>query len=133
MFDDFDDSALLDALDEERGKFDRADRIRMMHMVTELIARGVYPTETVPGNPNTVSTMVDGYGARWFLWREPLRCPHCGADLREHVTGPPYKREIAMYDQEADVTTGFFCPDCQLNLRAGATAWKRLVEEKTPG
>lgn len=132
-FDNLSDSELLDYLDAERRKFDEADDNLKLQMVKELIKRGVYPAETVPGNPNTVSTMVNGYGAKWHEWRPPFACPHCGADLRDHETGPPYKREIGMYSDELDCTTGFICPDCKVNLRAGATAWKRVIEDKTPG
>lgn len=132
MLADLDNDALLDALDEERKKFTQADDVRMHAMVNELIRRGVYPNETVEGNPNSVWTMVEGYGARWHVWREPLACQHCGADLRDHRTGPPFKREVGLYDDKLDCTTGFYCPDCKVNLSAGSTAWKRVLDGKTP-
>lgn len=106
---DFTDEQVLDALDEERRRFDRADKGLMQHYIDALVERGVYPRETVSGNPNSVRAMVEGYGARWHLWREPLACPHCGADLRNHVTGPPYKREI-VHERERWVKE---CPDCK--------------------
>ena len=117
-FDDLSNDALLDALDEEREKFTKSDLARMGTMVGELIRRGVYPAETVEGNPNNVLTMVSGWGARWHEWREPLTCPHCKTDLRDHRTGPPFKREIGHYDRNRDRTTSFSCPDCGNDIRA---------------
>lgn len=126
---EFDTEVLLNMLDEERlpplrdanGHWNaprEPDETKMQRMVDQLIARGVYPAETVPGNPNTVLGMVKGWGARWYQWREPHACPHCNADLRDRRTGPPFKREIGQYDRGSDRTTGFFCPDCKENLRA---------------
>lgn len=43
-------------------------------------------------------------------WGEPLNCPHCGADLRDHRVGAPYKRELAIV--ENDYVSYFLCPDC---------------------
>jgi len=116
---DFDNEVLLDMLDEERSGLDKdrhprePDETKMRQMVDQLIARGVYPAETVPGNPNTVFGMVKGWGARWFQWREPLTCANCGTDLRDHNGGPPFKREIGHYDRGTDRTEGFSCPDCK--------------------
>lgn len=45
-------------------------------------------------------------------WAEPLLCPHCKNDLRDHKAGPPFKREIAQYSRERDMTVGYQCPDC---------------------
>lgn len=132
LIDDLSDDDLLDELDDERQKFTAADSNVMRRMVDELIRRGVYPAETVEGNPNNVFTMVEGYGAYWHVWRPPFECPHCKADLRDHRTGPPFKREVGMYDDVKDCTTGFICPDCKVNLSAGPTAWKRVLDDKTP-
>src|SRR5574340_130842 len=63
------------------------------------------PAETVEGNPNSVWSMVGGWGARWHEWRPPFECPHCKADLRDHRTGPPFKREVGRYDMARDRTT----------------------------
>ena len=111
------DEALLDALDAERQKFTWSDDALMRSMVADLIARGVYPAQTVDGNPNDVWAMVMGYGARWFQWREPLACHHCAADLRDHRAGPPYKLELGHYDMIEDRTVDFMCPECKRSLR----------------
>jgi hypothetical protein len=103
---------LLDELDKERAKFTRANTDLMHQVVDLLIYAGVYPKETVPGNPNDVWTMVEGYGARWHIWRAPLACRHCKADLRDHVMGPPFKREIGI-EIGGDHIDHFECPDCE--------------------
>ena len=110
-FDHLDNDALLDALDAERGKFTDADHDVMRDLIGELILRGVYPAKLPVGNPNTIEGMVDGWGARWFMWRGPFECPHCRTDLRSPI-GPPFKREVGLYDQGRDRTVGFKCPDC---------------------
>jgi hypothetical protein len=111
---DLDNNALLTALDKARNRFvwDQ-DQVEIKSMIDALIARGVYPAVTVEGNPNDVYTMVTGYGARWHEWREPHACPHCKADLRDYRTGPPYKREIGLYDRDTDRTVSVICPDCK--------------------
>jgi len=108
------DEALLDALDREREKFTYADASAMQAMTDLLIARGVYPKETVPKNPSSVRQMVDGFGAHWHLWRGPLACPHCHADLRDHEHGPPFKREIAI--EKNDRISHLLCPDCDRKI-----------------
>jgi hypothetical protein len=113
MFDHLDNEGLLAALDAERRRFTESDKARMKTMIDELIERCVYPKETVQGNPSSVYTMVDGWGARWHEWRGPFECPHCKADLRDHRTGPPFKREIGHVDERLDRCTGFSCPDCK--------------------
>jgi hypothetical protein len=126
---DFDNEVLLDLLDKERSGLDEnrhfrePDAAKMKEMIDLLIVRGVYPPETAPGNPNTVYAMVSGWGARWFQWAAPLSCPHCKADLRNHVGGPPFKREIGIYSREADRTVGFTCPDCNGSLRDMNGRW----------
>lgn len=107
----FTNDALLDLLDEERNRFMKADEGKMRQIVDLLIARGVYPTEPVPGNPTRdVFRMVDGYGARWHEWQEPLECPHCASDLRDIQAGPPFKREIGI--SVNDRCAYYKCPDC---------------------
>jgi predicted RNA-binding Zn-ribbon protein involved in translation (DUF1610 family) len=117
MYEDYSDNTLLDALDHERKKYPANETV-MREMVVTLIARGVYPSETVEANPNDVWTMVSGWGARWHEWRPSFTCPHCKADLRDHRLGPPFKREIGRYSRGRDETTGFTCPDCKENLTA---------------
>jgi hypothetical protein len=103
---------LLDALEEERGKFTKSNDQVMQAMVNELVARGVYPASTpsMTKYGYTHFKMMEGWGARWHLFREPLNCKHCGADLRSE-SGPPFKREIGIYNH--DRTEAFVCPDCK--------------------
>lgn len=105
---------LLEALQKERGRFTRANEKYMKKMIDELIERGVYPKETVPGNPSNVYQMVDGWGVNWHVWQEPFKCPHCEKDLRNYGSGPPFKLEIGQVHNDRCV--GFTCPFCQKNL-----------------
>ena len=122
-FKTLDNEALLEKVADERlpnmkrkqGEPFREPDEQLIHsMVDELIARGVYPKETVEGNPNTVYSMVDGWGAHWHVWRGPFECPHCKADLRDQRTGPPFKREIGMVAH--DRVTHYVCPDCKQTI-----------------
>lgn len=97
--------ARLDALDKRRLTTD------ITAEVEELQRLGVYPANTVEANPNSVLDMVKCWGAHWQTWREPLACPHCGADLRDHVYGPPFKREVGMCNEYRSLTH-YQCPDC---------------------
>lgn len=122
MFDTLSDEELLNELDAEREKFTKYDRDLIRSMVDELVVRGVYPTETLPGNPNTVYQMVDGWGANWNTWTGPLKCPSCNADLRDPITGPPFLRVIGIYDHSRDGTKAWQCPDCQ-------AVWSRSLSQ----
>jgi hypothetical protein len=132
MFEQLDNEALLSALTTERSAFTRSDPLLLRLMIEELIRRKVYPTDTVEGNPNSVVTMVEGWGARWHEWRPPFECQHCHCDLRDYRTGPPFKREIAVTDFVRDHTVDYRCPDCDVSLLAGATAWKRVLDDSDP-
>ena len=108
---------LLDRLDEERSKFSNANEAVMVKIVEELVRRDEY-REPI-GTPHEVKHFVPlesilkavwGYGARWHRYREPLRCPLCLTDLRDHENGPPFKREIGRI--ERDRVAGWNCPDC---------------------
>lgn len=112
MYKELDNEQLLKELDTERSRR-FSDEAKMKAMIGELITRGVYPKETVPGNPTKdIYRMVSGYGVYWFQWREPLNCWHCKADLRNLESGPPFKREIGRYDDRLDRTVYTTCPDC---------------------
>jgi len=104
------DNELLGMLDEERKKFSRSNEELMRHYVDELIARRVYPTHWPGPDPHA---RMRCWGAYWHLYREPLNCPHCNADLRDRKSGPPFKREIAHSDRRLDCTTHHSCPDCE--------------------
>lgn len=109
-----DNTRLLELLSRERAKFTKADEELMKGYIKELQSRGVYPMETVPGNPNTVFQMVQGWGAYWYQWssEHTWLCPNCNADLRSHEAGPPFMRTIHVKDP----IKGFAyweCPDCK--------------------
>jgi len=109
---EMDNDALLDAVDAERQKFTQRDDKALHALVTLCIARGVYPIETVPGNPNSVHAMVNGWGARWHEWKGgPCLCPKCGSDLRDQTAGPPFMRVIGI--SENDRVACWRCPDCE--------------------
>lgn len=107
---------LLQEVDQERRKFTSCDKDKLANLVQQLVDAGVYPAISKIGEP--ALKMVEGWGARWHEWREPLECPCCHSDLRSHEHGPPFKREIGMYSREQDRTTSFVCPDC------GGTIWE---------
>lgn len=50
---------------------------------------------------------------RELRWKNPIWCPHCKADLRDHKNGVPFKRSIAVYSREQDRTAHWKCPDCE--------------------
>ncbi len=108
------DEQLLEALKDERGKFTQSDDEVMNNFIVELQHRGVYPQETVPGNPNSVKTMVDGYGAYWYKWDpDPDSCPSCGENMNDEKTGPPFSRRMGIYDRGQDRTVAWRCPFCK--------------------
>jgi predicted RNA-binding Zn-ribbon protein involved in translation (DUF1610 family) len=125
---EFEDAeSLLAAIDEARlpsGDFRKRDwsaagEKKREEELTRLVCiaqdLGVYPRETMEGNPNSVQSMVRGWGARWFEFRGPFECPHCGIDLRSPL-GPPFKLEIGIYDESRDCTIYFKCPDCEKRI-----------------
>ncbi len=104
---------LLDELDAERSKFTKANKQKMREVVDQLVTAGIYPiTPAMEKHGYDAMKMVDSYGARWHIWSEPLKCPNCSTDLRDHAVGPPFKREISVYSRELDRTIHFKCPDC---------------------
>lgn len=108
------DEELLAAVEKERGKFTQQNEGWLRAAVAELVLRGVYPAGwgSVPKEQWDPYQRMQGWGARWHEWREPLACPHCKSDLRNLVSGPPGKREIGHYSIGRDVTTHYSCPDC---------------------
>lgn len=75
------DNELLQALKNERTKFTHSNKNLMQQLVNELISRGVYSVKS--GIGLDALAMVESWGEDWHLYREPLECPHCGADLRD--------------------------------------------------
>lgn len=111
------DNELLETLHNERIKFTKSDKALMQSYVDELVRRGVYPAES-HGRP--AMTMVDFWGVEWHVFKGLCSCPYCQADLRDHEEGAPFKREIAII--ENDRASRFQCPDC------GAT-WSREAQD----
>lgn len=113
---------ILEQLREEREKYTRSDKTKMQQLIDMLVASGVYPQSTpaMEEHNYTHLTMVECWGVDWHEWRGELSCPKCGADLRNHESGPPFKREIGIYDQFRDCTVAWQCPDCDHQ-------WKRVL------
>lgn len=110
------DAELLDAVDQERGKFTRSNEDLLRRWVDELVARRVYPSHWPEPTPYQ---RMSGWGAYWHLYSEPLNCPLCNADLCDRVTGPPFKRTIGRSDRRLDRIVSWHCPDCK-------GSWPRL-------
>lgn len=86
----------------------------MAAAVAALVRLGVYPETSGIGLP--ALRMVEFYGADWHVYREPLRCGVCSADLRDLQHGPPFKREVVQIDRDLDRQTGIICPDCHASI-----------------
>ena len=118
IFSALDTEALLDKLDAERlitwkpGEplRTRINDVLVDALIDELVHRGIYPKETVAGNPNDIYQMARCYGARWSQWKGILTCSHCKMDLRDRRTGPPYKRSIGV--TRNDRLSYVECPRC---------------------
>lgn len=81
-------------------------------VVDELVRRGVYPEKGQIGTPAV--KMVIFYGWDWHTYRPPLKCRHCGEDLRNHKYGPPFKRELAILNTvDCDFIDHYECPKCR--------------------
>lgn len=105
-----DSEELLKELKEEQRKYP-SNKERMQEICDLLVSMGVYPEISKMGRP--ALKMVEFWGAYWHIYDEPLFCRHCKADLRNHETGPPGKREIGIYDRGLDRTVEYQCPDCK--------------------
>jgi hypothetical protein len=119
MYEQMTDNEVLVALGLERSSFSKRDDAKIDALIEILVKRGVYPKETVPGNPNTVRRMVDGWGAYWYKWDERKTvtiCPHCQADMRDYKKGPPFLRNIGISDSSSAHT--WECPDCHGHWRS---------------
>lgn len=112
--DSTDPKTILDSIDTIVHSAEPGCLARIERWTAELVRRGIYPEETVPGNPNSVVDMVRGWGSRWFEWKGPLACPLCQADLRDYHRGPPFKREHSIIDGFHNPF--FTCPDCKGRL-----------------
>lgn len=105
------DGALLDLLRiVDMGRHNPAQAKAVRYTIDKLVEVGVYPPIR-PGNPNSVYTMVEGWGAYWHVWTGTLACRHCGTDLRDHDKGPPFLRHTTQIvnDRVAYDT----CPECK--------------------
>lgn len=100
---------LLAELKVEREKYTKSDKDKMKRICDRLVELGEYPEKSGIGYEPL--KMVECWGVDWHIFRGPLECRHCGADLRDQK-GPPFKREIGVYDRDQDRTVAFMCPDC---------------------
>ena len=85
-------------------------------LVDALVKVGVYPSEptkVMKEHGYSAYKMYESWGVLWAFYTEPLACPYCKADLRDKKNGPPFKREIGIYDTAGDRTSHFICPDCK--------------------
>lgn len=128
LLSEFDTELLLDRLDEERRRFSNADDAVMRSLVEELVRRFEYrepigtPHEVRPFVPlESILKAVWGYGARWHRFAEPLACPHCKADLRDHESGPPFKLEVGHVQNDA--VTEWSCPSCGASWPRSEERW----------
>lgn len=108
---EYDAETLLKVLKEERGKFTKSNATHIGLLIEALIEKGEYPAETQEGNPNSVRSMVNGWGAYWHRWSGTLECPHCKSDLRDREVGPPFMRAIG--HTVNDRIVHYTCPDCE--------------------
>lgn len=107
--------AILDELETERSKFTKADKAKMRQLVDQLVELGVYrTTPAMERHGYTPFTMMEGWGARWFVFRGMLTCPNCGANWRDTENGPPFKRQIGLI--ENDRLVAWRCPDCRMEF-----------------
>jgi len=108
------------------------DKDKMEEIVKELIKEGWYPSEPTPAMIEcgySVGTMVESWGVNWNVYGDPTICPNCKANLKNEKLGPPFKREIGMYDWELDMTVDFICPDCYKSLETGRQYDKEEFEK----
>lgn len=98
---------LLDELESLRWWNSGADsRGRLEALCTDATRAGIFLIIDDPVQ------MVDNYGPLWFEFAQPHECLCCAADLCDHLHGPPFKREISVYDRARDRTVSYRCPDC---------------------
>ena len=106
--------SLLRELREERSNLFGTEKPRMQELVDILVQAGVYPTDT-PAQKKfgyTPKQMVICWGVEWHRWKDPLNCPHCDSDLRDHTNGPPFKLEMGKSDSDLDMISEWKCPSC---------------------
>jgi hypothetical protein len=82
---------------------------RSRYLVKVLVDLKHWPAKNKTGRYSAYR-MWEGYGPYWNVYEGPLECRHCKADLRNHESGPPFKREIGQV--ENDRCTHYVCPDC---------------------
>lgn len=99
-------------LKAEREKYTTSDKAKMQQLCQTLVDMGVYPA--VSGIGYEPLKMVECWGVDWHEYSGILECRHCGADMRDHKNGPPFKREIGII--ENDNCNSFMCPDCSKTI-----------------
>lgn len=108
------DDRLLKLLDKElRKPAAKLNDLAVEEYIQVLVETGVYPASTPAMKKNGYShrQMAEGWGAWWHEWRKPHNCPLCGADLRDHSTGPPFMRAVLWKPEDH-----FYCPDCNQKI-----------------
>lgn len=103
---------LLHQLAQERDLHSQADDTKMSIICEQLMKAGVYSiTPFMEENEYSALDMVISWGVDWHIFREPQECRHCGSDLRNLNTGPPFKLEVGV-TLDRDRSECFECPDC---------------------
>ena len=123
---------LLEDLKAERGKYTKSDELVMQGLIDKLVEAGVYPSEptkTMENYSYSILDMVNAWGVDWYLYREPLECPNCKANLKNEDDGPPFKREIAISNFVLDRVVDSICPDCYRSIHTGEKYDKEEFEK----
>jgi hypothetical protein len=115
-------SSLEVLLKNEREKFVESSEEKMIEIIRPLDELGVYDVASQYierhiqdglDRTDAILNMVKNYGVSWYKYANPLCCPHCATDLRDHVNGPPFKFEIIMSSR--DEASYLQCPFCKLS------------------
>lgn len=107
---------LLSQLAQERDLYSQADDTKMGIICDQLVEIGVYPvTPFMEENEYSALDMVISWGVDWHIFREPQKCRHCGSDLRNLNTGPPFKLEVGV-TLDRDRSEYFKCSSCEAVL-----------------
>ena len=105
--------SILRELEQELSKrYSESNKEKVDTLCHALVENSTYPEDYEYSRK-----MVEYYGAHWHEYQEPLNCQHCGADLRNLDSGPPFKREIHVKCMYNSHTSYLECPDCGKEIK----------------
>lgn len=107
---------LVDRLDAIRLLRNAEEQAEFITIVDKLVAENIMPAMGNNVYPSSAYEMVKNYGSRWFAYRDPIMCHKCKYDLRDKVSGPPFKLEIYIKYQKHKEKSGYYCPKCHSKL-----------------